>query len=131
MGEDREALARARPAVWAGSHSGLQSTDRADGCDVSEARTRRELVELLSLRSNSRRRIVGEQHKLKDGALGFVRCNPQPAIMGLNDRTADRQTHPHTVRFCREQRIEYPLEILRADEVDTSGAALAQKARPL
>jgi hypothetical protein len=30
-------------------------------------------------------RAVGEQHKLKDGALGFVRRNPQPAIMGLND----------------------------------------------
>src|SRR5882757_2097485 len=83
--------------------------------DASEARTRRELVELLSLRSNSRGRTVGGQHKLKDGALGFVRRNPQPAIMGLNDRTADRQTHPHTARFRREQRIEYPLEILRAD----------------
>jgi hypothetical protein len=35
--------------------------------------------------------------------------------MGLDDRTADRQTHSHTARFCREQRIEYPLDILRAD----------------
>src|SRR3977135_4224734 len=35
--------------------------------------------------------------------------------MGLNDRTADRQTHPHTARFCSEQWIEYPLELLRAD----------------
>jgi hypothetical protein len=60
-------------------------------------------------------RTVGEQHKLEDGALGFVRRNPQPAIMGFDDRTADRQTHPHTVRFCREQRIEYPLELMRAD----------------
>src|ERR1700732_562094 len=83
--------------------------------DASEARTRRELVELLSLRSNSRRRTVGEQHKLKDGALGFVRGNPQSAVMGLNDRTADRQTHSHPARFCREQGIEYPLELLRAD----------------
>jgi hypothetical protein len=38
----------------------------------------------------TRRRTVSGQHKLKDGALGFVRGNPQPAIMGLNDRTADR-----------------------------------------
>src|ERR1700720_2994997 len=59
--------------------------------------------------------LVSGQYELKDGALGFVRRNPQPAIMGLNDRTADRQTHPHTARFCREQRIEYPLEILQAD----------------
>src|SRR3981081_3228029 len=35
--------------------------------------------------------------------------------MGLNDRTADRQAHPHTARFCSEQWIEYPLELLRAD----------------
>src|SRR5712675_1576852 len=83
--------------------------------DASEARTRRELVELLSLRSNSGRRTVGEHHKLKDGALGFVRGNPQPAIMGLNDRTADRQTQPHTARFCSEQWIEYPFLVLRAD----------------
>ena len=35
--------------------------------------------------------------------------------MGLDDRTADRQPHPHAARFCREQWIEYPLEFLRAD----------------
>src|SRR3982075_3502485 len=35
--------------------------------------------------------------------------------MGLNDRTADRQTHPHTARFCSEQWIEYPLVLLRVD----------------
>src|ERR1700730_2617186 len=62
-----------------------------------------------------RRRAVGTQHELKDGALGVVRGNPQPAIMGLNDRTADRQTHPHAARFCSEQRMEYVLEVLRAD----------------
>src|SRR5262245_14374484 len=78
-------------------------------------RTRRGVVGLLSLWSTSRRRIVSEQRKLKDGALGFVRSNPQPAIVGLDDRTADRQTHPHATRFCREEWIEYPLEILRGD----------------
>ena len=52
---------------------------------------------------------------MKDGALGFVRGNPQPAIMGFNDRTADRQTHSHAVRFRSEQWIEYPLEFLRAN----------------
>jgi hypothetical protein len=35
--------------------------------------------------------------------------------MPLDDRTADRQTHSHTVRFCREQRFEYPLDHLRVD----------------
>src|SRR6266436_6038061 len=59
--------------------------------------------------------MVRGERELKDGALGFVRDSPQPAIMGLNDRTGDRQTHPHAARFCREQWIEYPLELLRAD----------------
>src|SRR5260370_23308896 len=35
--------------------------------------------------------------------------------MGLNDRTEDRPTHPHTARFCSEHWVEYPLELLRAD----------------
>src|SRR5437879_698370 len=35
--------------------------------------------------------------------------------MGLYDRTADRQTHPHPARFCCEQWIEYLLEFLAAD----------------
>src|SRR4030081_1055274 len=35
--------------------------------------------------------------------------------MGLNDRTAAGRTHPQTARFCSEQWIEYPLELLRAD----------------
>src|SRR6202158_1378919 len=35
--------------------------------------------------------------------------------MGLDDRTADRQTHPHTARFCSDQWIEYQLWLLRAD----------------
>src|ERR1700704_2689489 len=98
--------------------------------DASEARNRRELVELLSLRRNNRRRTVGEQHKLKDGALGFVRGNPQPAIMGLNDRTEDRQTQPHTARFCSEQWIEYPFNTLNIRSIQRSFFALSMPARP-
>jgi hypothetical protein len=98
--------------------------------DASEARNRRELVELLSLRSNNRRRTVGEQHKLKDGALGFVRGNPQPAIMGLNDRTEDRQTQPHTARFCSEQWIEYPFNTLNIRSTQKYFFALSMPARP-
>jgi hypothetical protein len=63
---------------------------RAYRCCVSS------IVSASCLTPREARRTVGQQHKLKDGTLGFVRGNPQPAIMGLNDRTADRQTHPHT-----------------------------------
>jgi hypothetical protein len=52
---------------------------------------------------------------MKDGALGFVRLNPQPATMGLNDRPADGQTHPHTARLRSKYWIEYLLKLLRAN----------------
>src|SRR3954469_24993602 len=35
--------------------------------------------------------------------------------MGLDDRAADRQAHAHSVRFSRKQRVENPIEVLRAD----------------
>jgi hypothetical protein len=52
---------------------------------------------------------------MKDGALGFVRFNPQPATMGLNDRPADGQAHTHTARFRGKKWIEYLLELSRAN----------------
>jgi hypothetical protein len=39
--------------------------------------------------------MAGGERELKDSALGVVRDGTQPAIMGLNDRTADRQTNPN------------------------------------
>jgi hypothetical protein len=41
--------------------------------------------------------------------------NPQPSLVSLYDRAADRQAHAHTGRFCREERIEYATDILRAE----------------
>jgi hypothetical protein len=35
--------------------------------------------------------------------------------VSLDDRTANRQAHSHTVGFGREERIEYPIGILRID----------------
>src|SRR3954469_4403110 len=35
--------------------------------------------------------------------------------MGLDDRAADREAHAHSVGFSREQRVENPIEVLRAD----------------
>ena len=65
--------------------------------------------------SSGGRRIIGAQGKLKYRATGSVRGKPQPAIVSLDDRAANRQAHPHTVGFGREKRVEYPIDVLRAD----------------
>jgi hypothetical protein len=66
-------------------------------------------------RNTAGRRGISVQNKLKCGAAGSVRSNPQAAIVGLDNRTANRQAHPHTARFCREERLEYALAISQAD----------------
>jgi hypothetical protein len=33
--------------------------------------------------------------------------------MSLNDRTANRKTHPHTVSLGSEEGIEYTIELIR------------------
>jgi len=55
------------------------------------------------------------QDHLKHSALRRVWEDQQVSIMGFNNRTADRQAHPHTVRFGRKQRIEYLIDFLRLD----------------
>jgi hypothetical protein len=35
--------------------------------------------------------------------------------MGLYNRAANRQAHSHTVSFGGEERIEYPVDVMRAD----------------
>jgi len=59
--------------------------------------------------------MIGVQDKLKYRATGSVRGKPQPTFVGLDDRTADRQPHPHAIGFGREERVEYPIDILRTD----------------
>src|SRR5882757_11502969 len=58
-----------------------------------------EVVELLSSSSTRRHYTVGDEHKVKDGALGCVGRNPQMAIMRFDNRAANRQAHTHTARF--------------------------------
>ena len=55
------------------------------------------------------------QGELKYRAPGAVRGKPQPAFVRLDDRAANRQAHPHAVGFGREERVEYPIDVLRAD----------------
>src|SRR5215510_8371349 len=52
---------------------------------------------------------VGGQREVKNGTSGQVGGHPQPPPMGVNDRPANRQPHPHAVRFGRKQWIEYPI----------------------
>ena len=42
-------------------------------------------------------RILGAQSELKYGPSGSVRGDPQSAIVRLDDRTANRQPHPHAI----------------------------------
>lgn len=46
-----------------------------------------------------------------EGSLG----KPASLHHGISNRTADRQAHPHTVRFRRKQRVEYLIDFLRLD----------------
>src|SRR6516165_9450414 len=52
---------------------------------------------------------VGGHREVKNGTAGQVGGHPQPTPMGVNDRPANRQPHPHAVRFGRKQWIEYPI----------------------
>ena len=42
-------------------------------------------------------RILGAHSELEYRPSGSVRGNPQSAIVRLDDRTANRQTHPHAI----------------------------------
>src|ERR1700688_152149 len=66
--------------------------------------------------ASSRRRIyVGWQGKLKRGAMGYVCRGPQPALVGFDDRTADREAHTHPAGFGGEEGSEQPIRVLGGD----------------
>src|SRR5215471_20955029 len=44
--------------------------------------------------------------KSESGTVREIRGHPKPTVMGLNDRTADRQSHAHSAGFGCKQRIE-------------------------
>src|SRR5262245_53174110 len=74
-----------------------------------------------SLTSSILRASSRGQGKLKYGAPRGIRDDPQLPIVGIDNRTADRQAHPHTAGFCREEGVEYPLDLLRADSCSGVG----------
>src|SRR4029077_4391714 len=50
----------------------------------------------------------GWQRELEDGAVWKIRRCPQLATVGINDRTADRQSHPHALWLGGEEGLEEP-----------------------
>src|SRR5216684_1538667 len=64
----------------------------------------------------SRRSVCDRrQGELKAGAAGQVRARPQSAAVRFDDRTADRQPKPQTVRFRGVERLEHALKIRRRE----------------
>ena len=55
------------------------------------------------------------QRELECGAARRVRDRPQATVVRLDNRAADRETHPHPVGLGSEERVEDPLDIFRAD----------------
>jgi hypothetical protein len=61
----------------------------------------------------SRRRVcIHRQGELKNGTVGYACRGPQPATVGFNDRTADRESHAHAAGFGGEEGVEQPVRIL-------------------
>src|SRR6185503_5296302 len=61
------------------------------------------------------RRFHAGQGELKYGAASFIRLCPQPAPMGVDDRPANRQPHPHAAGLRGVKCIEHALEMRRID----------------
>jgi hypothetical protein len=58
----------------------------------------------------SRRRVcIHRQGELKRGTVGYACRGPQPATVGFNDRTADRESHDHAAGFNGEEGVEQPV----------------------
>jgi hypothetical protein len=52
------------------------------------------------------------QAEIKRSAAIGIRRRPEPTVMGLDDRAADRQSHAHALRLGRIKRLEETLEAL-------------------
>jgi TPR repeat protein len=59
-------------------------------------------------------RVRGER-ELKHRSGANVASSRKLSSKSVDDRTADRKTHPHTVGFCREERVEYPFNVFGAN----------------
>ena len=53
----------------------------------------------------------GRQFKMENGASARPSRHPDPAVVALDDRTADRETHSHATRLGRKQRLEDAIDV--------------------
>jgi hypothetical protein len=72
------------------SRLGLDGLWNTSVSSISEGANEAGDIRAALSRSTRGRRIVRAQDKLKDGALGFVRGNPNAAVMCLDNRAANR-----------------------------------------
>src|SRR5258705_5131920 len=81
---------------------------------VSQPTKRRNARRLVTRRA-AKSRLRGGQRELKYRTARFIRLRPQPAPMGVDDRPANRQPHPHAAGLRGVKCIEHPLEMQRVD----------------
>src|SRR5262245_7741476 len=67
------------------------------------------------LRRRSEHSLGAGQGELKYRTPRLVRIRPQPAAMGVDDRSTDRQPHPRSARLRGVERLENVLQIRRID----------------
>src|ERR1700726_4139821 len=67
---------------------------------------------ILTKASSPDRICARRQGKLKSRTVGCVCRGPEPAVVGFDDRTADRQAHTHAVGFGGEKSGEQPIRVL-------------------
>src|SRR5258705_6911996 len=77
-------------------------------CTKADVRARRGAAIALG-------RLRGGQGELKYGTARFIRLCPQPAPMGVDDRPANRQAHPHAAGLRGVKCIEHALEMRRIE----------------
>jgi hypothetical protein len=60
-------------------------------------------------------RSSGRDRKLKERTLRFARDRPQLSPVGLDDRPANRQSHPCSFGLCGVEGLENAIEMCRMD----------------
>ena len=67
---------------------------------------------MVSGRGVKARLVLLQKRKLKRRPGTVIRYGPKPPAVVLNNRTADRQPHPHSLRLGGVESIEDLFEIL-------------------
>ena len=121
------ALVTFRPefeAPWAGlPNVGSLVLGRLSREDVERVVTQVRLCCRLANAASRRSVCDRRQGELKLGAAGQVRARPQSAAVRFNDRTTDRQAHPHALGLGRVESLENALKVAGAKPGPESGTS--------